>query len=68
MIIEKIYKCRSCKDTISIEEKGKPSHLTPADEISETIKTDKCKNCCIPTTNGAVLFVVADLIKYIVLK
>ena len=60
MFIEKIYKCRSCEQRLSIIEEYKGSV-----DVPPVINTTECKNCCVNTTNGCEIKVVADLIKYI---
>lgn len=58
--IEAIYKCRCCDGFFSIETEGIVRF-----DVQLIIKTEKCSNCCVKTTNNATIVVVADLIKYI---
>ena len=74
MQIEMIYKCRDCGCKFSIinENYNREDGFTAdghfrTDNIASEIFTQKCKNCCMHCTNGAQIYVVADLIRFIIL-
>jgi len=68
--IEAIYKCRHCKGSISIQDcvkvftvhydTGGTSYKIPL-----ILESTTCPHCCLKTTNGATITVVADLIRKI---
>jgi hypothetical protein len=61
-IVEKIYKCRSCQQAFRVVD-GFDLVLKGSD-VPLIIHSRECKNCCLPTTNVAVITVIADLVKY----
>lgn len=63
LTVELIYRCRNCKQTFTIHTKG-----VSGDCNADVIRSQSCKNCCLSSTDGAVITIVADFIKFISLE
>ena len=61
-IVEKIYKCRSCQQSFRVNDEF--DLVLKGSDVPLIIHSRECKNCCVPTTNEAVITVIADLVKY----
>lgn len=68
--IEALYKCRHCNGIFSVQDCVKvfTVHYDTGGtsfKIPLILESTTCPHCCLNTTNGATITVVADLIRQI---